>query len=197
METTKTLKTSAWRRAVLLAGIGVVSAGSVAGALVRSELELVPLGTLDSRRLHLGRSAPRQLRIKPAWANVRDARIRSRPPPRSLWPDRASDQEWIRHSRLQPWGSDSDLGSSITVLRADGQHVTDAIELEDPHAQDVARRPTEAGRRGLRERQRSLHRESVHTVLAKKAGIPQRARPPASTWSDSSGPLPESVPGYR
>jgi hypothetical protein len=124
METTKTLKRSAWRRAVLLAGVGVVSAGSVAGLSFALSSNSTP-----SAATHVASTSgtTSSSGTKPAWGNVRHARLRH------VLRRAVSGQIELK-TKTGFITVDFNRGavtaistSSITILRADGQHVTDAV----------------------------------------------------------------------
>jgi len=122
METTKTLKKSAWRRAVLLAGIGVLSAGSVAGvsfALSSNAAPALPSTQPTSTSTSSGSTAN--------WKHLRHGKIRQalrRAVSGQIEIKTKSGFVTVDFSRGDVTAISS---SSITILRADGQHVTEAI----------------------------------------------------------------------
>jgi hypothetical protein len=123
MESTKTLKTSAWRRAVLLAGIGVVSAGSVAGVsfALTSSSTPAPSAHVASTPATSNGSAGSN------WSHLRRARIRQVLRRAVSGQIELATKNGFVTVDFDRGAVTSISSSSITVLRADGQHVTDAV----------------------------------------------------------------------
>jgi hypothetical protein len=124
MESTKALKASAWRRALLVAGIGIISAGSVAG--VSFALTSSSGGSPAS---HVASNTPSSSTGSGANANgvLRKAKVRQ-----LLRHAVHGDLELATKNGFVTIEFDrgavtSISTSSISVLRADSQTVTDAI----------------------------------------------------------------------
>jgi hypothetical protein len=121
METTKTLKKSAWRRAVLLAGIGVVSAGSVAGVSVALSSNSTPA---PSTHVASGTATSSN---GSAFGKIRKARIQQVLRRAVSGQIELSTKNGFVTVDFNRGAVTAISSSSITVLRADGQHETAAI----------------------------------------------------------------------
>jgi hypothetical protein len=124
MESTKTLKTSAWRRAVLLAGIGVVSAGSVAGVSFALTSSSTPAASTHVASTTATSSAGG---TGGTWGHIRKAKIRQVLRRAVSGQIELATKNGFVTVDFNRGAVTSISSSSITVLRADGQHVTDAV----------------------------------------------------------------------
>jgi hypothetical protein len=124
MESAKAVKKSAWRRGLLLAGIGVVSAGSVAGVsyALTSSTGSAPHPVTSSAGTPSSTTSESS-----GWSQIRKAKVRQ-------VLDKAVSGEIELRTKSGFVTVDFDRGvississSSVSVLRSDSKTVTDAI----------------------------------------------------------------------
>jgi hypothetical protein len=126
METTKTLKKSAWRRAILLAGIGVLSAGSVAGVSFALSSNTAPTSP-STHAASTSTSTSSGSSSTNTWKHLRRGKISQvlrRAVSGQVEVATKNGFVTVDFSRGHVTAVSS---SSITILRADGQHVTEAV----------------------------------------------------------------------
>jgi hypothetical protein len=123
--TTKAVKKSAWRRGLLLAGIGVLSAGSVAGVsfALTSDATAAPTTHVVSTQT----AAPSTNASAAGWRQLRRARIRQILRRAVSGQIELATKNGFVTVDFNRGSVTSISSSSISVLRADSQKVTDSI----------------------------------------------------------------------